>query len=546
MSAEIKTLGEIAFNPPSDVDATAWNGLVDFIEENFPDDWRSWEISNYSFTDLFGEEISTSVEAKLRFAIPNEHLAKAFEIPTLSERSYRQIRRKLCTWDLGRALIYAPHKIMQMIHDRCYTKFMDVVSKLRSQITPIRTKTKCSNEKDKSSSHTTESPISQPRHSRKRSLSPVHTSEHDKRRNTSHIEQGSSDHLLAAVLQQQMEMFNKLIQVSVDTNQNIKTLGEHMTQNKADLQNIQATDDEAFNASFDSLPDSTDDVEVEPEQNSRISQIGNRQDGSTSVNRERDLSAKIAEMQQQLDILKQSQENDETESNYENYDFEPNTVEKEGKLSKADPLLLKQGIECQRFRTQSWGNIRYSEVQKQFQASPAFCSLKTNNILANVTPNWSSIAILEKFDHTLGAITNGLLQQRKIFKEVCDKLPNSIRQKVGYDFLAMDSKFRKSSDDLLQYVCGRRSEVLKMRRSTYKPKNKVLAGLLQDIPPTEYHLFDDEKLSEAIKQQGGTQKFFPVKYKKMGGGEKKKREKRGLSPYLSEHKCEQKATSHRN
>ncbi|CAG9133108.1 unnamed protein product [Plutella xylostella] len=42
-----------------------------------------------------------------------------------------------------------------------------------------------------------------------------------------------------------------------------------------------------------------------------------------------------------------------------------------------------------------------------------------------------------------------------------------------------------------------------MRRSTYKPKNKVLASLLNDIPPTENHLFDDEKLCDAIKQQGG-------------------------------------------
>ncbi|CAG9138737.1 unnamed protein product [Plutella xylostella] len=498
MPAQIKTLGEIAVDPPPDDDVASLNAILSFMEENFPSDWRTWEIYDHSYADLFGDEIQPAVEAKLRFAIPNQDLARAFGLPSLSERSYRQARRKLCTWAIGRALIYSPHSIMQKIHDRCYSKFMDVVAKIKAKITPVR---RARSSAEKSTTQNPDSPGSQQEVLRKRSLSPPAQSNRTKRRKSNSREQGSSDHLLATVLQQQMEMFNKLLQVSVDTNQNLRSLGEQLTHD----QNQNAPQDEAglLNASFESTPDSTADVEVEPEQVSET-----EQDHSAPVNsasRERDLNLKISELQHELNTLRRSQQATEAEEEEEreDYDFEPTTVEKEAKFSIADPRLLKQGIECQRLGSQGWENIRYSEVQKQFQASPAFCALKTNNILANITPGWSSLSILEKFDHTLGAITNGLLQQRKIFKEVVDELPGNVRQKVGNEFLAVNCKFRKQSDDLLQYVCGRRAEVLKMRRSTYKPKNKVLASLLNDIPPTENHLFDDEKLCDAIKQQGG-------------------------------------------
>lgn len=50
-----------------------------------------------------------------------------------------------------------------------------------------------------------------------------------------------------------------------------------------------------------------------------------------------------------------------------------------------------------------------------------------------------------------------------------------------------------------------------------------MATLLNDKPPTENHLFDDDKLCDAIKQQGGMHRFFPFKQKK---GEKPKRPER--------------------
>ncbi|XP_060810322.1 uncharacterized protein LOC106139307 isoform X2 [Amyelois transitella] len=182
-------------------------------------------------------------------------------------------------------------------------------------------------------------------------------------------------------------------------------------------------------------------------------------------------------------------------------------TESESNISKAD-ALAQQGAHCQRLGKEDWNNIHYAHVQKQFQATPVFSSLKVNNLLAEATPNVTSSSLLEKFDLTLGAITNGLLQQRKIFGELFDNLPKELKHK---EFFASNSKFRKSSDDLLQYVCGRRAETIQQRRDTYKINNKSLHKLIHSIPPSETHLFKEPDLSQAVKDQGGIQKFFPLK-----------------------------------
>lgn len=112
---------------------------------------------------------------------------------------------------------------------------------------------------------------------------------------------------------------------------------------------------------------------------------------------------------------------------------------------------------------------------------------------------------------TLGALTYGLLLQRKAFEEACTKLEAKAKQEIQKHFLDSNSEFRKISDNLLQYTCGRRAEVIQTRRDTYKCPNKVLNDVLHEIPPSDTHLFCEEKLNEAIKEQGGAYKFFPKK-----------------------------------
>lgn len=193
--------------------------------------------------------------------------------------------------------------------------------------------------------------------------------------------------------------------------------------------------------------------------------------------------------------------------------FEADITETEAKVGTAIPMLAKKGEHCQRLGSDGWQNIRYADVQKQFQATPVFTSLKTNSSLAMVTPPWQSVTILEKMDLCLGAISYGLLQQRKHFTDIYDSASPEVKDFISKEFLAKESAFKKTSDALLQYTCGKRSEVIQQRRGIYKPNNKTLSELLHAIPPSTTSLFSEPQLSELIKEQGGVMKFFPGRFR---------------------------------
>lgn len=154
-------------------------------------------------------------------------------------------------------------------------------------------------------------------------------------------------------------------------------------------------------------------------------------------------------------------------------------------------------------------------MQKYFQATPVFTSLKVNPQLALATPFWHSVTILEKTDSTLAAITHGLLQQRQAFISACENLPLEVKKHLNDVVLEKGTEFRDTSDRLLQYTCGKRAEIIQQRRELYKASNKVINEILHDIPPSDTHLFSEEKLAEVVKDQGGPQKMFPPKFKKV-------------------------------
>lgn len=504
--AELTTMGELAARPCPAGEEEAFTAVLHIIDENFPDTWRSWEVYDYSFQDLFGTEVSAKIESKLRFAIPTADLARAFapESSSLSERKYRSMRTKILHWPLGRALVHYPHHIMEKIHGsgRYYYTFVEAVRTIKSKLTNRRSASSelQSSQQDqvtKSSSAPTNTEPLQHTAGRKRSHEPVLEAESTPSKQTTLSRgQGSNEHLLITVLNQQMEMFNRLIDTQNQQNDNIEKILTNTLKNDTAL-----TPD--LNESFESIPDSTicsDDKRQSSQHNTYPSGAPLTDILST---RESKLRAQISEAQRELSAI-QSEDN-------ETYDFNPITTVTEPKVAKTDPHYLKQGVDCQRFGQEGWRDVRYADTQKQFQASPAFCALKVNNLLASVTPNWKSAAVLEKFDMTLGAITHGLLQQRRIFKELLDHLPHEIKRKIGSDFLNTDSQFKKKSDALLQYVCGRRAEVIEQRRGAYKVQNKALYDILHSIPPSETHLFSDEALSNAVKDCSNSdiKKLFP-------------------------------------
>lgn len=81
-----------------------------------------------------------------------------------------------------------------------------------------------------------------------------------------------------------------------------------------------------------------------------------------------------------------------------------------------------------------------------------------------MTPAWQLVSVLEKMDMCLGAITHGLLQQRQTFQDIYENAPASVKAYISKKFLDSDSTFRKTSDSLLQYTCGKRAEAIQQRR----------------------------------------------------------------------------------
>lgn len=198
----------------------------------------------------------------------------------------------------------------------------------------------------------------------------------------------------------------------------------------------------------------------------------------------------------------------------EDFDFSPKTKEMEPTIPPAKPHIQGQGIDCLRLGESSFKLIRYAEVQRKLQASPVFSAFKVNPLLAHLSSSPQLQEHLIRADTTLGTILHGLLLQRdslgQTVRDLSAKHP-SLKQDLKAAFSAPESTFKSFSDDLLQYACGRRAEIIEMRRNNFLPKQDFLAPSVKAIPPSATHLFDEAQLSELTKQSSYQQFFRPSK-----------------------------------
>lgn len=192
----------------------------------------------------------------------------------------------------------------------------------------------------------------------------------------------------------------------------------------------------------------------------------------------------------------------------------PTTRQQEPQMPTPDPLIAEQGIKCQQLGEKAFNQVRYAEAQKKLHASPVFGPLKVNHILTTFasTANQDHLA---RSDYTLGTITHGLLLQREALtntlKELSNKHPTT-RADIKH-LLSADTPLRSYSDDLLQFVCGKRAEIIEQRRNSLLPRDEYQATLLSAIPPSTSHLFCEKQLAELLKQPSH-QTFFRNPHKK--------------------------------
>ncbi|KOB65768.1 putative transposon Ty3-I Gag-Pol polyprotein [Operophtera brumata] len=223
-----------------------------------------------------------------------------------------------------------------------------------------------------------------------------------------------------------------------------------------------------------------------------------------SSNKENENEPEISSWRTPSPLLVSPSENPPKEM-VDNWDiFSPSTKESEPAIPRANPILEEQGLKCQRLGETTWNKIRYSEAQKKLHASPVFNCLRVNATLQQYSYPSQIKDLLGKCDSAFGTITHGLLAQRlklqEALKKVADQHPDAAD--TLKKALMAENEFRSLSDDLLQYSCGKRAEIIEYRRKLYEPKNKYYRSFLEEIPPTGTHLWDEEKLQLAIKTHG--------------------------------------------
>lgn len=180
------------------------------------------------------------------------------------------------------------------------------------------------------------------------------------------------------------------------------------------------------------------------------------------------------------------------------FDWPINVVVSEPKILSPEPDVAQQGKDVQKLGP-LWKTVRYAETKRQFESTTPFCALHVNHELESLTPRCKSFDMLQRFDQTLAAVTHGLLKQKKILQSTIDGLPVEVRNTVQNSLQSADSQYKKISDDLLQYVCGRRSQVIQHRREMFLPRNMGVREALHAIPPTELVLFESRRLSQLVE-----------------------------------------------
>ncbi|XP_063389184.1 uncharacterized protein LOC134674970 [Cydia fagiglandana] len=199
----------------------------------------------------------------------------------------------------------------------------------------------------------------------------------------------------------------------------------------------------------------------------------------------------------------------------EDFDWLPCTKPQDPVIPNPKPHIAEQGIKVLRLGDTTYNQIRYVEVQKKLHAAPVFGALKANPILVkHTTPNPMQEQ-LGKMDYVLGTMVHGLLMQRDALhvalKELSNKHPG-LKEDLK-SLLSSGSATKTISDDLLQFACGRRNEIIEQRRNFLIPKDDYQASLLNSVPPSTTHLFCESKLTEVLKL-APQQTFFRNHYKK--------------------------------
>lgn len=179
---------------------------------------------------------------------------------------------------------------------------------------------------------------------------------------------------------------------------------------------------------------------------------------------------------------------------------------------------LEMVNKLQHFDTQAWKGIRYKSLLQRYAATPGFVALKVNEELChfNKTKDYLSSA-----ENLFAILTNAQLHHQELLRQGLQDLlnwaardpselnPTSLYGKVS-GLLGPGTALHKCAEDIIQIICGRRSESIEIRRERIlkEVNNPILKTMLRDIPPSAEYLFSRQALQPVIQSLGGTQTWL--------------------------------------
>ncbi|CAH0728429.1 unnamed protein product, partial [Brenthis ino] len=182
------------------------------------------------------------------------------------------------------------------------------------------------------------------------------------------------------------------------------------------------------------------------------------------------------------------------------FDFNLKTSLKEPTVlsTPSDHLQLLNSF--QYFNSENWTNVRYSEIQKLYNARPGFVELEGLHIS-------EMLSITHGIIMQSDALKSGVFDLLQWVQDTDNFSKDDLVKKIKDIF---SGEFQKISLDCLQLLCGRRADIIEQRREAFLNlvKDKFLKATLKKIPPSCDFLFSKEQISDFLNNNGGINKIF--------------------------------------
>jgi hypothetical protein len=186
----------------------------------------------------------------------------------------------------------------------------------------------------------------------------------------------------------------------------------------------------------------------------------------------------------------------------------------------SDEKRLKILGALQRFNSKEWHSIRFAEAQKKYLSTPGFVELNINEEIKRFESPNNEDYRLYLLERSFAAMTNAILIQKEELRNNLQQLINwsgqkdteltasSLFSKVEQLF-DKNSAIMKVSDDILQIVCGRRADFVRLRRDSLLKQisDEYISAGLEKIPPSTEDLFDSNTLCNYLQKIGGVDKL---------------------------------------